>query len=699
MQGRIDWRCEQYGMQEGKFNKMNDLKCKIMELSESISDVSVMQNMIKQYEETYPFDLDLYQLKSICFLAQNKITEAYRLSREAVKRNPYNLEANIQMRNVLERMGEDVEALKYDIIAMTFQSLFQLNSGQESHQRELERKIEQKGAALAKSGTETKVREFREEVACLVRNMDSCFGFTDRYNNFGNQILGTYYENASGNRKYNACYNDIRAGAFEQIYNMSGDSTINKIESREVTETDVCVIGEDSEYILPVLSDQDNTEYVFATKTGDRVSCKSKIRNHFNYYRLPAGTRLESKHKLYIGTPVPLKQDPSLKKLVLNIFVDGLSQPVLEEEGLVNVMPHTAQFFSKGVVCSNVYTAGDWTLPSLASYVSGVATTRHHLIHPNLTYYLPKEITLLQEYFKEAGYQTAKIDGDWRSSQVYGYGRGMDRIIYQNQLIGMRAEQVIPDVLDHMELMKETNQFIWMCVGDLHDISDGFELKASVQASIPLALRGDEEEGATSVKQEYSVNKRMAYIRQMKHVDEYLSMLYRYIEANYRDQEIVISLFGDHGQGYLVKEEEHFLSQGRSKVGMMFRGDFKPEMQCDELISTCDYVAVMCKLAGIAMKEEQIDARLPVFFGGKKKRDYAITESIHPGDPYMAAIVSEEGVFYFTSEGKVEYDGRVVLGDYRYEMYDSQGMPCKKQDLLDKYLGIATEHIKEIIIY
>lgn len=663
------------------------------------TDGCLLREMIENYEEKNPYDLELYVMKIKYCLLWEETERAYRLAGEAVRKNPYHYDVNLCMRDVCERMGEYDKALKYDIIAEMLKGRFRIVTEQESRRNELEEKLEQEGESLRLYGTKEQKEQYRQKVNRLIAQMKTVFGFKNSYGKFGNTVIGKFFEDPYGNRKYGARYNDIYIPQIYERYHLAEDSILCKSEYREVSCQKEYTVGEECEYLLPVLSEKENVGYTFTTKDGKRFFCKNKEKYHFNYYRLLPGTKLVSDQMLYIGNPIALTQDPKKKKLVLNIFLDGFSQKVVEEEGLENLMPYTNQFFSKGIHCGNAYTAGEWTLPSIASYVSGLTASHHHLIHDGLTYYLPEDVTVLQEYFKEAGYQTAKIDGDWRSNQVYGYGRGMDRILYQNQHLGMRADRVVADVIDHMDLMMETNQFIWMCIGDLHDVADGFELRASVQASVPLSMRKEEGQGETSVKQDYSLNKRMAYVRQMKYVDRHLNLLYQHIERNYQDQDIIVSLFGDHGQGYLVGKEEHFLAEGRSKVGMLFRGGFEKKSVCNELISTCDYVSIMCRLAGIPMKEEETDGNLPVFFGGQTEREYVMTESIHPGDPYRAAVVSKDGAFYFTSEGLADYDGRVALGSYRYFMHNSRHEVCEEQSTLEKYRNIVLNHIREILIY
>ena len=55
-------------------------------------------------------------------------------------------------------------------------------------------------------------------------------------------------------------------------------------------------------------------------------------------------------------------------------------------------------------------------------------------------------------------------------------------------------------------------------------------------------------------------------------MDRWLHVLYSYLEENYKDEEIIVSLFADHGQGYLIERDGHFLSKERANVAFMFRG-------------------------------------------------------------------------------------------------------------------------------
>ena len=103
------------------------------------------------------------------------------------------------------------------------------------------------------------------------------------------------------------------------------------------------------------------------------------------------------------------------------------------------------------------------------------------------------------------------MDCEWRSIPSYGYARGLDQYVYQHQSMGARAEQEIMDVIEHLETFKETDQYLWMAVGDLHDVADGLDLSDAVQKNLTLEERELDELGVTSVKQNYSAKKTAMY--------------------------------------------------------------------------------------------------------------------------------------------------------------------------------------------
>ena len=74
---------------------------------------------------------------------------------------------------------------------------------------------------------------------------------------------------------------------------------------------------------------------------------------------------------------------------------------------------------------------------------------------------------------------------------------------------------------------------------------------------------------------------------------------------------------------------------------------------------------------------------------------YAITETIHPGDPYMAAIHSKKYVFYMESVNALTNYGKVDMSEYRAYLYDSEENELDKE----RFINFILDRTKYIQMY
>lgn len=659
--------------------------------------------LIEQYEAIAPDDIDIISMKTSYSLLTDDIENAAYLALQGVRRLPLNADMYYNLAYVYELTGQWMEAF---INYYRAQFLYKYSKDEKAKELDLEAKITEMlnymqaevEQAVDEAEQEEKIRN-RKVLSELFRNQ---FGFRENAFRSYEKIVGKYYYENEFTKKFVGVFKDQYLSV-HQAENENMDVIHLKAEFLDVKEGMNIRIydsqNKDQMFLLPIACEQRNTVHVFQ-HNDDKYPVIQYDNNHFNYYRIENDTSIISNATSYYGNPIPLKNDPTKKKLVLNIFVDGLSQQVLEGSNFEKNMPYTYNFFKKGTICNRAYNAAEWTYPSVVNYVTGLDTTHHMLFHNELDCSMPLDTPTLTEYFHNDGYYTAKFCGDWRMIPSYGYARGCDRFVYQHQWVGFKVQDVIGDAINHLEAFKDINQYCWISIGDLHDIADAKDLPVEVQKDLPLSLRTYEDKGETSAKQGYSQNKTEAYIRDVKYVDRWLHMLYSYLEENYTEDEIVVSLFSDHGQGYLIKRDAHFLSKERSNVAFMFRGGLaEGQGIINEIISSCDYSSIMRKLAGVKQPEVPTDGRLPKTFGGEKERKYALTESIHPKDYYQAVIFAEKESFFFVNPYPVSNDGRFELADYTYWLEDNDGNRLQNEELCKRYLDIILKHIAPILIY
>lgn len=665
---------------------------------ENFKEVS---GLLHKYKEQYPSDRDLWFYECVLALTVGELEKAQKIADKCVHKFPTSYEAYYYQACVYQARGMILEALKSYHIAydLNLYTHYANDSILEDIKVQIEN-LEDQFEKLLKEYIAYNDFVNISRMLSFLNRRDVVWGKDEKMARSAKElVVGKEYWVTDDDLRYIGIY---RAPLPQFI----GEENLSMIRTKaEFLKFDKkgnnnFVKGTSDEYLLPIASAEIDNMHTFQSpeevhKVGQLYS------QHFNYYRVKNGMQIKSDKQAYYGYPIPLEHKRGRRKLVLSFFADGLAQEVINGDDFEKLMPNTYKFFSKGTICTQAHSCSEWTYPSLATCVSGLDTLHHMMFHDKLDGELPKNSPTLIEYFKGKGYYTSKMDGEWRSIPSYGYARGLDQYVYQHQSMGARAEQEIMDVIEHLETFKETDQYLWMAVGDLHDVADGLDLSDAVQKNLTLEERELDELGVTSVKQNYSAKKTAMYKKTIQYFDMLFGFLYTYIENNYADDEILISLFADHGQGYLIPTGKPFLSKERTKVAFMFRGANVKQQVTDEIISTADYLPIMCRLADIQYDAASIDGKLPKAFGGLEEREYTITESLHPKDVYRAVANARDYEIYFENSEKTDEEGRFLLGDYKvFGFYkDAENTPITDAELLKRYENIFLERIAEHIIY
>ncbi|WP_322906540.1 sulfatase-like hydrolase/transferase [Paenibacillus sp. SGZ-1009] len=420
--------------------------------------------------------------------------------------------------------------------------------------------------------------------------------------------------------------------------------------------------------------------------------------NYHHYLRFdePGTLNIRMQRPLFIGQPIPIQDQPKAKKLILNIFVDGIAYKFLEQHGLENVMPATFNYFKDGMIAKHCYATSEWTYPSVATMYTGKYTTNHHVFHPEFNYDFSGNNKMMQEYFKEAGYYTAQIGGDWRITPMHGYYKGFDRILYQNFMGGMDCKKVVTEAIEHLEAFQDKNNFLWLSIGDVHHVPDEIDQNIILQTRQSISQRiNRRKKGQTTVLTSYDTNKHEKYAIEIQRIDLYLNMLYNYLRSHYDEQDIVVMLHSDHGQSFL-EDSPRLLNEHRRRVPFMVKGIAHAGGKVDEFIETVDFLPSVLHWAGLE-PATGIDGKLPHSFGGEAARSFAFTESIHPNQTYKAAITDADYDIHFENTTPISQDGIVHLHEYCIQVIErstgedvTEALPA----ITDHYEQVIWQHIK-----
>lgn len=638
---------------------------------------------IKQYENKIEKDIDILTMKALIEFQTGNLDEAEKCLLDNYDKFEMNFDMNYNLAIINIYKNDKFKAVEYLIKSMLIDSSKEDNLREEidkllATEEDIDMFIKTKKELMARHSTYTKVFPIKNDAETY---------------------WGKYIE--ANNKQFYCGIYDVYAPAKDGLLldELKNAESLLKTEvlRGKRTKEDKFKLKKDS--IIPIMKLK-NTDLILNVD-GNEYSLNSNLTNRYYYYKGIEDSNfiLKSDDEFVIGDIIELGIDETKPKLVLNIFIDGLSQKFLKDNDIKECMPNTYSFFKEGTICSNTYVSGEWTYVSMASFFTGKYTKNHRVFHPKYDCENLFKEELYTEILNKNGYFCSKIDGDWRSTPSYGYVKGLDRFLYQSSIRGMHCDDVIMESIEHLEAFKEKNNFLWICIPDLHDIADELETRISTQVRNHVSDRNFMMRHETSVRKGYNEGKINRYRVQAKRIDTYLGMLYNYLKENYKDNEFVVSLFADHGQGYLV-DSDNFLDDGRTNTAMMFRGRNIPKGQCDELIQGLDLFPIIFKSIGLSDVDIK-DGKIPMYFDGECNREYTITESVFPESPYRVAINDLEHKFFFETVELCTDDGRVKMQNFKSKLINKKTDKEETniyKDKVKKYTNVCIEHIKEFII-
>lgn len=491
---------------------------------------------------------------------------------------------------------------------------------------------------------------------------------------------------------------------FTQIFGEGSQKTMNSmveiVPGRMVNYSEEFVVNVQELSVIPISFYLGDTIYKI-NHEGNENQLSGFLPNKFYYLKVkPSEALLVKKgNKLIIGNSISLCNNSKRNvKLVLCFFVDGLSSFCDGGVKLKKLMPNTYSFFSQGVIFNNCHSNADWTLPSVATFFTGLYTHHHNVFHPRKKIEIGANTKILSEFYKQNDYLTFQIGGNWRKSPAYGYIKGFDRTIYKRDA---SCSDIIPNLFDQLIAFNTRDQFVWVDIFDLHQDEAPHVPPICCQTQYSdMAHSYDNLDGKKSVFKNYDIRKIERYHHNISRLDKHLKNIYNYIEDNYANDEIIIMLCSDHGQAYL-SSENHPLSDSRAKVAFMIRGKGIPNnIQSNELIENVDIFPTMLKLSGIEFDNTTISGRLPKDLGGDSERQFVFSESIFPDQTYKAVIRDSKYAYYFETEYPVSEEGKIKLGSYKTTLFsqETNQKVIEEYYLMEKYEECIKKKIEYLLV-
>lgn len=679
-----------------KIDALRDLKNNIIEIVEK-NDIKSAKELLEDYKAECEFDIDIYYLDAVILIKENRLEEAEERLLQGLGKKSFNYRLNYELAKLYERKKEVRKSLAYYLEAM--------NCLEDKEKESLLEDIDVllhtiDVTSLNKSDLEyikTKVKEINET-------------------SVGNKISERRYfptiTTVEGDKYLvgDFLYKKDKEGYYVNYYD-STEFTNIPLELRNEIKTEILygsLVTEkkktmvlDEPCVLPISVKEKGTVIKIVIDKEEYI-LDDTVPHRFYYIPINEKCKLSinSNKEFFLGNRIILKDNNDLK-LVLFIFIDGLSQNVLDGNNFSTFMPYTYEFFDKGAKFTNCHINGAWTLTSFANLFTGRYTVKHNFFNLKLNHkdILGDKVPLLSQVFQKHGYLTSQICGNWAKNPNLGYAKGFDRTIYKvSSLSDTRTGEMIMDAIEHISAFNDRSHFMSLSLYELHNVTDNLKLKLPVQFKNTLDSLTDVKEKEKSLRLKYNPKKIEKYKNQILQIDRELKILYDYINQNFNEDEIVVTLVSDHGQSFLSNEtmDSHL---SRIMVPFMIKGENIPPGYCDDIIENIDIFPTILRSAGIEYNDE-IDGKVPRFFGEQEEKDYAYTDYIYAGQRYKAVINDDKHFFLFKTENVVESDGRVDIENSKINLINKETKEVevdKYSEKVDRYIKIVFDHIKENI--
>ncbi|NOR57515.1 MAG: sulfatase-like hydrolase/transferase [Sulfurimonas sp.] len=468
---------------------------------------------------------------------------------------------------------------------------------------------------------------------------------------------------------------------------------ISKYENCEFTcEYDsiipISVINNENNNVL------DNEFSIIIKKDNRNILLENTAQNRYHYLQFKKNENISvsSNQDLLIGKPIALKQiEKKKKKLVLNIFIDAFSASLFDKYSYEELLPNTYEFFKKGVIFNKCYSNGESTLPSLSSMFSGKYVKNNNFFHPRKRQIIGLDQKIVSQYFSEEGYFTQLISGNYGQNPYQGYCLGFDRTVFKHSL---KHNEIVYEFLDSMRVFKERDSFVWLSFLDIHH---SLNITSSFSSGVELDIKNHNYQIQDRVKtpfKGYCPRQTARYIEEIKKIDYHLKSVYDYIESNYSDEEILISLVSDHGNSFTDQTKKmNILRREKLNVPFMIRGTGLEDKVNEDIIENVDILPTLLKYSGIKYDTQAIDGIVPKCFDGATK-DVVFSESLHPKQTYKATIKNNEYEAFFETKDYVNQNGEVNLSNYTFELYEIKGdLLVSDENIINKYKQIMLNKV------
>lgn len=399
---------------------------------------------------------------------------------------------------------------------------------------------------------------------------------------------------------------------------------------------------------------------------------------------------------------------PGDKPNVLFILVDTLRADHLTAYGYRRSTSPAiqAELADRGVVVETAYSQAPWTVPSVASLLTG-QYPGEVLSGPLESFVVPAEADTMAERFQAMGYQTAAIYGNFVLRDANGFGQGFETrftppAVAESNLL--HADTVNRRALPWLRAHQHDPFFLYVHYMDPHDPYNSPDLVDGRSPFFPdyrgnlsgLWIHGLYTGGLKLTDPERDLTHIQAlYDSEIRHVDRAVEELLATLEPEVAANTLIV-LTADHGEEFLDHggwKHGQTLYQEQIHVPLIFRWDhrFPAGRRLSGSVQLLDLLPTLLAATGSeALPQWQGINLLPALEGTTAlPRRAAFAQHLASGPLRAAVVVEGKKLMLFNREETFEPANALIEHLWRLdrdrmarqELYDLESDPGERSNL------------------
>lgn len=327
------------------------------------------------------------------------------------------------------------------------------------------------------------------------------------------------------------------------------------------------------------------------------------------------------------------KGNTSIPSSVLFIYIDGLSPFLLLPNHLGKVvMEFTASLFGEGFVLRNFFSAGEWTLPNIASMLYGRQPSSHGLYLPDhaikKSFVTPRETSIFQ-HLSNCNVKTTIFSANPYMNPNYGFHLGTKEFFYKKNATGKEILSLFRSHTNKQTNIDFVSRFDALFFMDIHhDLGENYGERTKPTRELI--------ESVTSLTRLNSVDAQQL----IKRAESLDILLEKELQSEILQKYDSVILISDHGSARLREEIELCLDDARTRTTFAISNRKRISIDPETFVGISAVPSILSAVFGSEPFPSEWDYMDELVF----------SESIYPKLPYRLRLRNANFCWDFSSD-------------------------------------------------